>query len=80
MEKKTKLEEKHFEELGFTKHLVIGTGWLTTNSMRDAVYYYTNRNLRVTCSEFWRWYKNDELRQDIAVYFKEDLLDLLKRI
>lgn len=74
---KTKLEEKHFEELGFKKNLVLGTGWLTISSCRDAEYYYTKGSLSVNCGTYWRWYLNNEQRNDLAKYYKEDLVEWL---
>ena len=55
-----------------------GTGWLTSNSMRDAVYYYKKGRITINATEFWTWFLDNEQRNDIAVSSKDALSELLQ--
>lgn len=74
------ITENDLELLGFTKHLMPGTGWLTTNSMRDAVYYYKKGRISINATEFWTWFLDGEQRNDIAVDTVAQLEILLKKV
>jgi hypothetical protein len=73
------LSENDLLELGFEQRLMLGTGWLTISSMRDAEYYYIKGRITISCSHFWRWYLDDDQRNDIAVNSKEELIELLSK-
>lgn len=72
------LTEKDLMDVGFERHLMVGTGWNTISSMRDAVYYYTKGNITINATSMWTWFLNGEQRNDIAVYSKEKLIELVK--
>lgn len=72
------LSENDLVELGFSKHLMVGTGWNSISSMRDAVYYYKNGRITINATHFWTWFLDGDQRNDIAVSSKEYLLELLK--
>jgi len=72
------LTEQDLMDVGFTQALMVGTGWNSINSMRDAVYYYKNGRITINASEFWTWFLDDEMRNDISVHTKEKLIELLK--
>lgn len=72
------LTEQDLMDVGFTQVLMAGTGWNSINSMRDAVYYYKNGRITINASEFWTWFLDDEMRNDISVRTKEELIELLK--
>ena len=72
------LSENNLIELGFSKNLMVGTGWLSINSMRDAVYYYKNGRITINATEFWTWFLDNEQRNDIAVSSKGALAELIK--
>jgi len=74
------LSESDLEKLGFSKHLMVGTGWNSTNSMCDDIYYYKNGRITINATTFWTWFLDDEQRNDIAVTTKNDLRNLLKKI
>lgn len=74
------LKESDLESLGFTKHLMPGTGWLTTNSMRDALYYYENGRIAINATEFWTWFLDGKQRNDIAVSTVDRLEMLLREV
>ena len=73
------LTEKDLIELGFTQHLMVGTGWNSISSMRDAVYYYKKGRITINATEFWTWFLDDDQRNDIGVSNKENLIKLLKK-
>lgn len=72
------LSENDLVELGFSKNLMLGTGWISINSMCDAVYYYKKGRITINATEFWTWFLDDEQRNDIAVHSKDALSELLK--
>lgn len=72
------LTEQDLIDVGFTKHLMAGTGWNTINSMMDAVYYYEKGNITINATKIWTWFLYDEQRNDIAVSTKEKLIELCK--
>lgn len=72
------LKESDLVELGFSKNLMVGTGWLTINSMRDAIYYYKKGRITINATRYWTWFIDDEQRNDIAVSTKEELLVLIE--
>jgi hypothetical protein len=71
------LSENDLVELGFSKNLMVGTGWNTINSMRDAVYYYKKGRITINVSRYWTWFLDNDQRNDIAVNSKDALLELL---
>lgn len=74
------LNEQHLVDLGMKRHLVMGTGWVTTSSMKDAVFYYEKGRVSIKCSEIsWYWFIDDKPRNDLAVSNKVDLKKLLKK-
>ena len=72
------LSENDLVELGFSKHLMVGTGWNSINSMRDAVYYYKNGRITINATHFWTWFLDGDQRNYIAVSSKDALSELLK--
>lgn len=72
------LKESDLVELGFSKNLMLGTGWLTINSMRDAIYYYKKGRITINATRYWTWFIDDEQRNDLAVSTKEELQVLIK--
>lgn len=72
------LSESDLVELGFSKHLMLGTGWNSVNSMRDAVYYYKKGRITINATYFWTWFLDNDQRNDIAVGDREALCELLK--
>lgn len=75
---KTLLNEDILVELGFEKNLMVGTGWLTISSMRDAIYYYKKGRITINATYFWTWFLDGEQRNDIGVSTKESLIKLLE--
>ena len=73
------LIENDLIELGFSKHTMLGTGWLSISSMCDAIYYYKNGKVSINATEIWTWFLDGEQRNDIAVYNKKSLSELLKK-
>ena len=78
-EVKNFLTEQHLVECGFKKNLMPGTGWNSINSMRDAVYYYTQGRITINATYYWTWFLDGEQRNDICVCNKEELEKLLKK-
>ena len=74
------LSENDLVELGFSKHTMIGTGWNSISSMRDAVYYYKKGRITINATEFWTWFLDGEQRNDVAVSTKDKLSELLKEL
>jgi hypothetical protein len=74
------LSEDDLVDLGFSKHLMVGTGWVSISSMRDAVYYYKKGRITINATYFWTWFLDKEQRNDIAVDSKEKLSLLLKEL
>lgn len=72
------LTEEDLIKLGFTQHTMLGTGWNSTLSMRDAVFYYKKGRITINATEFWTWFLDGEQRNDIAVSSPEELANLLK--
>lgn len=75
----TGLSENDLVDLGFSKHLMVGTGWNTISSMQDAIYYYKKGRITINATYFWTWFLDDEQRNDIAVSTKPELSKLLKK-
>lgn len=74
------LNEQDLVDLGMKQHLMVGTGWLTTSSMKDAVFYYEKGRIAINATEVaWTWFLDNKMRNDIAVSNKEDLKQLLKK-
>lgn len=74
-----RLIETDLVKLGFTKHLMIGTGFTSISSMQEAIYYYKYGRLTINATEFWTWFLDDEQRNDISVSSKQDLMELMKK-
>ena len=74
------ITENDLVELGFKKRMMVGTGWNSTASMRDAVYYYQKGRIGINATEFWTWFLDGEQRNDIAVSNKSALQTLLTKI
>jgi hypothetical protein len=75
----TCLKEDDLVELGFSKHTMPGTGWVSISSMRDAIYYYKNGRISINATTFWTWFLDGEMRNDIAVSSKEAMKELLTK-
>ena len=73
------LTEQDLIEAGFEQKLMPGTGWLSINSMRDAVYYYEKGRIAINATQFWTWFLDNEQRNDIGVQTIEDLNTLLEK-
>ncbi len=73
------LKEEDLVDAGFSKHLMLGTGWLTISSMCDAQYYYIKGRITINATEFWTWFLDKDQRNDIAVSNKESLKELLEK-
>ena len=73
------LLESDLEDAGFTKHLMGGTGWNSISSMQDPIYYYKNGRICINATEIWTWFLDNKQRNDIAVYTKNDLINLVKK-
>lgn len=71
------LSENDLIEAGFQKHIMLGTGWNSINSMREAIYYYTNGRITINATEIWTWFLDSKQRNDISVSNKESLIQLL---
>ncbi len=80
MKNTTLLTEDNLVELGFTKRMMAGTGWLTIYSMRDAIYWYEKGRIAINATTFWTWFLDKKQRNDIAVNTKEELAELLENI
>jgi hypothetical protein len=74
-----KLNESDLVELGFEKILMAGTGWNSISSMRDAIYYYKKDRITINATYFWTWFLDDDIRNDIGVTNKENLIKLLEK-
>lgn len=72
------LSESDLLELGFDKKLMLGTGWISISSMRDAQYYYTKGRLTINATKYWTWFIDNEQRNDITVSNKIELEKLIK--
>jgi hypothetical protein len=57
---------------------MVGTGYLTINSMTPAVYYYKRGRITINATHFWTWFLDGEQRNDIAVYSIDDLKKLIE--
>ena len=73
------LSESDLVEVGFSKHLMLGTGFLTTSSMTEAMYYYRNGRITINATTFWTWFLDGEQRNDISVHTKEGLIKLIEK-
>lgn len=73
------LTEKDLVDLGFDKMLMAGTGYISISSMRPAIYYYRKNRITINATTYWTWFLDDEQRNDIAVYTKKELSDLLDK-
>ena len=71
------LTEEMIEQVGFTKHTMIGTGYNSISSMTDAVYYYKYGRITINATTFWTWFLDNEIRNDIAVTNIKDLVLLI---
>lgn len=65
------LTEQDLLDVGFTQHLMVGTGWNTISSMCDSVYYYVNNRITINATRFWTWFLDGVQKNDIAVHSKE---------
>jgi hypothetical protein len=74
------INENDLVELGFSKRLMLGTGYVSTSSMRPAQYYYTNGRVAINATMFWTWFLDGEQRNDIAVSTKQRLSELLLKL
>lgn len=74
----TQLKEHHLEELGFSKHTMLGTGWNSISSMCDAIYYYEKGRITINATHHWTWFLDGQQRNDIAVGYVETMKELLK--
>jgi hypothetical protein len=79
MELSKKLTEDDLLDLGFEKHLMIGTGYISISSMRPALYYYKKGRLSINATEIWTWFLDGEQRNDIAVSTKDELKKLISK-
>lgn len=70
------LSEADLIDVGFSQHTMVGTGWNSTSSMRDAVYYYKKGRIAINATRFWTWFLDGEQRNDISVSSKDALLKL----
>lgn len=77
---KGNLTEQDLEDMGFSKQIMTGTGWRTTRSMCDPIYYYQKGRLTINATHFWTWFLDGNQRNDLAVYTKAQLVNLLKTI
>jgi hypothetical protein len=77
--KEQPLCEEDLIEMGFARRLMAGTGWQTTNSMCDAVYYYEKDRIAINATKYWTWFLDGEQRNDIAVSTKNQLIELLNK-
>ena len=76
-----KLTEKDLIDLGFEKRLVLGTGYVSILSMTPAKYFYVKGRLTINCvMDWWTWFLDGEMRNDIAKSSKEDLKKYLLTI
>jgi len=73
------ISENDLIELGFSKNLMAGTGWNSISSMTDAIYYYSKGRVSINTTEFWTWFLDGKMRNDIAVNTIEELTELIKR-
>lgn len=72
------LNEQDLIDCGMKQHLMTGTGWLTSNSCRDAVFYYEIGRITINATEIaWTWFLDGEMRNDIEVYDIDSLKKLI---
>ena len=71
------LTEKDLVDLGFSKHLMVGTGYTTISSMTPPIYYYKNGRITINATTFWTWFLDGKQRNDISVLTKNKLKELL---
>ncbi len=71
------LTEDDLTEAGFTKHLMMGTGFVSTLSMCPAQFYYKNGRITINATKFWTWFLDGEQDNRISVSTKEALKELL---
>ena len=71
------LMESDLESFGFSKHLMLGTGYLTISSMQPAQYYYKKGNITINCTHHWTWFLNGQQDNSIAVGTKTGMRELL---
>lgn len=74
-----KLTETDLVEVGFSKNLMIGTGWNSISSMCDSIYYYINGRITINTTTYWTWFLDNDQRNDISVNSKEELIKLLDK-
>ena len=71
------ITEQDLIDCKMERHQMMGTGWNSIGSMGDAIYYYKKGRITINATEFWTWFLDDAMRNDIAVYTKGDLINLL---
>lgn len=71
------LTEEDLVDFGFEKRVMVGTGWNSISSMCDAVYYYVKGRITINATEFWTWFLDGKQRNDIGVYTKDGMRELL---
>jgi hypothetical protein len=72
------MTEKDLISLDFEKKLMLGTGYVSINSMRPPIYYYVNGRITVNATRYWTWFLDGDQRNDIAVNSKKELKELLE--
>ena len=73
------LNEQDLIDAGMKQHLMVGTGWLTTSSMKDAIFWYEKGRIAINATEIaWTWFLDNQTRNDISVSNKKELKELLK--
>lgn len=73
------LTEQDLVTVGFSKHLMLGTGFISSMSMRPAQYYYKKGRITINATRFWTWFLDGKQRNDISVNNKRDLINLLEK-
>jgi hypothetical protein len=73
------LTEQDLTDLGFSKNLMVGTGYTSISSMTPAIYYYKKGRITINATQFWTWFLDGEQRNDISVSTREGLINLLLR-
>jgi hypothetical protein len=73
------LTEQDLIDCGMKQRQMLGTGWRSTSSMCDAVYYYEHGRIGINATYFWTWFVDGEMHNEIAVYSKDKLTELLNK-
>jgi hypothetical protein len=71
------LTEIDLVEIGFEKKLMLGTGYVSINSMQPPIYYYKKGRITINATEIWTWFLDNHQRNDIAVTTKNSLYNLI---